>query len=139
MPTIRKPYTHLRCATPVLGESLTKQSFKNESNINLIMKKYKKTGFLDPSLIKDADYMDSPDIDFQTAMNIVIQAQSDFDALPADLRKRFANDPATFLDFVGNEANIPEMQDLGLMPKELPVAPESAPATEGGSVAPSEA
>jgi phage internal scaffolding protein len=111
----RKVYERRRVSTDVEGDSMTKQSFKDESDINFIMRKYQQTGFLNPALLRKAEYMEASNLSFQEAMNIVISAQSDFDSLPAELRKRFGNDPAEFLDFVGNDENLEEMRKLGLV------------------------
>lgn len=127
MPEFRKPYTRNRVRTVIDPESMTKQSFKDESDINFIMRKYSQTGFLNPALLRDADYLDVENLSFQEAMNIVVSAQDDFDSLPSVIRKRFGNDPAQFLDFVGDEANIEEMRTLGLIPKENVIQANSEP------------
>lgn len=120
MTTFIKPYKRKRFPQNTVGESLTKQSFKQESDINFIVKKFSQTGYIDPTLQRDADYFDGTDLTFQDAMNLVVAAQNDFDALPSQIRKRFANDPSQFLDFVGDESNVDEMRKLGLLPP-LPV------------------
>jgi phage internal scaffolding protein len=112
---VRRAYSDLRVPTKIVGDSRTKQSFKDEVNINKIMTKYKQTGFLNPALIKQADYMDVDGMTFQDAMNIVISAQDQFDSLPADLRKQFNNSPSQFLDFVKDEKNIDQMVEMGLI------------------------
>jgi phage internal scaffolding protein len=118
MATFRKPYTRKRFKTVIEGESMTKQSFKDESDINFIMQKYQQTGYLNPDVIRDSDYFDASNaLNFQDAMNIVVNAQDSFDALPSHIRKRFANDPALFLDFVGDEKNEDELRELGLLPR----------------------
>lgn len=112
-------------------EGATHQSFKDECDINNIIKKYKRTGVLTHVTSAVGQYGDYSSVpDFHEAMNIVARAQQEFELLPAALRKRFANDPAQFLDFVGNEANLPEMRSLGLLNPEVPapnVAPLEAP------------
>lgn len=130
MPKFKKPYTRQRLPSNTVGDSMTKQSHKDESDINFIMKKYTQTGFLNPALLRDADYLDVGELSFQEAMNIVVSAQDNFDQLPASLRKRFGNDPAQFLDFIGDEANIDEMRELGLIPQENVSQSESEPSSE---------
>nr|WAE43905.1 MAG: internal scaffolding protein [Microviridae sp.] len=96
--------------------SRTHQSFSAECNINNIIKKYKKSGVLTHVTSQVASYGDYSAVpDFHEAMNIVAKAQQDFDLLPALVRKRFANDPAQFLDAVGNPDNFDEMKELGLL------------------------
>lgn len=83
------------------GPSRTKQSFKNETDINLIMARYVKTGQL-PALVKQnpkyGDFSTVPD--YQTALDTVMRAEEAFAALPAKVRKACDNDPAVFLDRV---------------------------------------
>lgn len=105
--------------TPIdLGKqpSRAKQSMKAECDINNIVSRYNKTGQL-PALIKTnptyGDY--SEPLDFQKSYNTIIKAQEQFEALPARLRERFANDPKNFLDFCSRPENIGEMETLGLL------------------------
>lgn len=95
--------------------SLCKQSFKDECNINTILKKYEKTGLVSHSTSANAIFDDfSSCDDYQSSLNNVIQAQSMFDSLPSGIRKRFANNPALFMDFVHDPSNLDEMVRLGL-------------------------
>ena len=96
------------------GEGLTKQSMKDETDINLIMKRYIKTGMVNFVNRNQAQYMEAPEIDFQTAMEVVTEANNTFSEMPAELRKRFSNDPGVFMDFVHDSANVEEMIALGL-------------------------
>lgn len=96
-------------------DSLTKQSFQNECNINSIMKKWERSGVLPHSRSSQPRYGDFSNVtDFQSALNAVSDAQDVFMQLPAQLRARFDNDPACFLDFVDNPSNLEEMISLGL-------------------------
>lgn len=99
--------------------SRTKQSFRDECDVNLIMKRFKK--------ICNADFLDkyngyvggqfgdfSEVTDYRSAIDQVRQAEAVFGALPAIVRRRFDNDPAMFLDFCQNPANADELVELGL-------------------------
>ncbi len=101
----------------------TKQSFKDECDINLIMAKYQKTGAITHVNKYGAQYTDTTSIDFTEAMQLVTSAQQMFDGLPSSIRTRFDNDPSQFLDFVQDANNVPEMRKLGL------IAPETPPET----------
>ena len=59
--------------------------------------------------------------DFQEALNIVNEANALFGSLSSDVRKRFDNDPAKFLEFCNDPANGDELVSLGL--RERPQAP----------------
>lgn len=111
------PYgSHLRVSLDFTDvPSLTKQSFKNECDINVIMAQYLKTGVIDFVQKHSARYGDATGADFQYAMLVVAESRTMFNDLPAALRNRFDNDPAQFLDFVHDENNRDEMASLGLL------------------------
>lgn len=112
------------------GPSLTQQHFRNETDINAIMLKYRTTGFLvDPLTPRTkvpmyGDFSGVPD--YQTAHIMIAQAKEAFEALPSYLRKRFNNDPRQFVEFCNDPANAEEMLKLGILEKREiePVAPE---------------
>jgi len=100
--------------------SLTVQSQKDDADINVIVKRFGLTGQL-PENVRIPSYGDYDTVnDFQTAMNAVRAAEEGFMELPADLRKRFHNDPQELLDFVVNGDNIDEAIKLGLVPPRDP-------------------
>lgn len=131
----------------VKGSSRTKQAFKDECDINRIMRKYQKTGLI--SHIREGGRW-GEDVsnaqDFQTSLNIVIAAQAAFAALPSDIRNKFGNDPKKLLAFIDDPKNEQELVTLGLArPKEVipgkgNVPPEgegaSAPLQQAGAGAP---
>lgn len=118
---------HEPVQTVPVGLSRTKQSFRDESEINKIVARYQKTGIVDHVAKYGGSYGDLPGPeDFHAAMNLVTDASSMFEELPSSVRSRFANDPSAFLEFVGNEENHAEMVKMGLI-RETP-APE--PVTE---------
>lgn len=130
---LRTPYNYdtdaasnesgLACEEP----SLAQQHFKEECDINTILQKFSITGIL-PEAPLSPRYGDFTGIgDYHTALNRVIAAQEEFEALPAQIRARFDNDPAKLIDFLDNEANRPEAEELGLVEK---VAAEVVEATQ---------
>lgn len=103
----------LACAK---DSSLTKQSFKDECDINNIVKKHKATGLITHLNERSAQYGDVSNVaDYTEAMNIVVAAREAFEVLPATLRKRFNNDPVEYLAFVENPENHAEAIKLGMM------------------------
>lgn len=134
-PRLRKKFTK---------PSLTKQSFKNECDINKIMDAYQASGVL--THVKQfqgnyGDFSNNPG-SYHEAMNQVVKAQTMFLTLPSNIRKRFDNDPGQFLDFISDPSNEAEMFALGLIPpiadkpSAAPVAapsakPSDAPAPDG--------
>jgi phage internal scaffolding protein len=107
--------------------SLTKQSFRDECDINNILRKFNVTGEL-PAGSVQPQYGDFSGItDYQSALNAVMAAQDSFLALPAKVRARFDNDPALFVDFASDEANRDEMKALGLIHEETAQAVVKSP------------
>lgn len=99
----------------------TQQHFKDECDINNIMKRFQTTGVL-PDLIKSnpayGDFSTVPD--FLDAMNILNHAHDQFSSLSSRVRARFDNDPQQFLNFVNDPSNNAEMIELGLATKKQP-------------------
>jgi len=93
----------------------TKQSFKDECDINVLMSRYQQTGQL-PNLNERApQYLDTTGFEYQAAMEMVASANTLFEELPSSVRSRFGNDPAAFLDFTSNEQNREELHQMGLL------------------------
>lgn len=108
----------------------TKQSFRDECDINGIMAKYIKTGTVAHVAKHGGQYGFAPSGDYMDAMETVARAQSMFMDLPAKVREKFANDPAQFLAFVQDPKNEKDMAAMGL----LQTPPTPPPAT--GTTAP---
>lgn len=92
--------------------SLTVQSQSEDADLNVMMKRFGVTGQF-PQNARVPEYGDFEHItDFRSAIEAVRQAQSDFDAFPAEVRAYFQNNPQMMLDFVSNPANIPQFKQL---------------------------
>ena len=117
-----------RVAQDFSGPSRTKQSFKDECDINIIMSKFMKTGLVRHLTTSEPRFGDFTQVsDYQTALNAVLEADNAFQTLPASIRARFNNAPAEFLRFVDDPANQSEMVSLGLA---------TAPTASSGAAAP---
>lgn len=129
MPAERHPSpTALDCT----GDKIrTKQSFKKECDINVIMDRYRKTGIMTESAIskRQLNFGDvSMATDFHESQNQLIEAQKAFNTLSSKIRTRFNNSPADLLDFMANEENKTEAIELGIIPKpEEPEPPTETP------------
>lgn len=130
IPFIRTPFnydtdsvslsTGLSCPDPTLAQ----QSFKDECDINTIMRRFGQGAEL-PENFRSPQYGDFDQVaDYQTALNAVRQADEAFMAMPADLRARFHNQPQELLDFLADGTNKAEAIKLGLIPRPEP-APEA--------------
>lgn len=120
---------HKRVTKKFTQKSLTKQSEKDECNINKIMAKYEKTGLVNHVMSQEAVYGDFSQVtDYQDALNKINAAQALFDALPAQIRSKFENDPTLFLEFAQNPENADQLIEMGLaVPKTPDTAPETPP------------
>jgi len=115
-----------------------------ECDINSIMKKYEKTGVLEHRNNYEGaygDFSDGPQ-DYHESMNAVLVADEMFSSLPAKIRRRFHNDPGSFIEFATNPENQKEMIALGLStarqePIIEPLATPVAKTTPKASKAPS--
>lgn len=94
--------------------SRTKQSMKQECDINVIMGRYLKTGQIDHLNVHGPNYGFASSQTFQECMEIVRTAEQMFADLPSETRARFQNRPGAFLDFVQDPKNVPEMVRMGL-------------------------
>lgn len=116
------------------GTGRTKQSFKDECDINTIMGRYMKSGQLDHINRALPQYSNLEGIDYQESMYIVAESRTLFAELPAEVRYKFHNDPGQFLDFVHNPENKQEMATMGLLSPEAasllyPATPTAPPPT----------
>lgn len=131
----------------VYDDGRTKQSFKDETDVNVIINKHARMGTLSHLEQWGGNYGDWSDFDFHEAQNQIARAQEMFDALPAGIKDEFNHDPEEFLDFVTDPENrdslaekLPELAAPRTKPlpenkdrEDPPPAPEPAPEPpEGG-------
>lgn len=94
----------------------TKQSFKNDCDINVVVNHYQRHGIINHVARGSGVYGDFSTVeDYQSSLNRVMNAQEMFGALPSKIRSRFANDPAELIGFLENPANLDEAVELGLV------------------------
>lgn len=135
-PFVRNPYnydtsevsdeTGLKCE----DESKAKQSFAEEVDINTIVRRFGLTGQI-PNGVRMPMNADFEEVfDLQSALNAVNAARESFMTMPAEVRSRFGNDPAAFVNFCSDPENIEEARRLGLVPplEAAPAAAVAAPA-----------
>lgn len=114
-------------------ESLTDQSAREEADINTIVRRFGVTGVL-PEGARPVFFADFDDVfDFQSAQNVIAEANQAFMQLPGDVRERFGHDPQRFVEFCseqdedGKLANVDELRKMGLAPPEKVPEPEPRP------------
>ena len=125
IPFLRTPYnydvdvvsdeTGLKCEDP----SLTQQHMAEECDINYIVERFGVTGQLPELPPYTPTYGDFTGIgDYRQALEAVSNANDAFMSLPANVRERFDNDPALFVDFCSSTdpADRSLAIELGLIP-----------------------
>lgn len=96
-------------------EGKTRQSHKDECDVNQILKKYQ-AGVPITHLSKtQGQYGYATSQSFHDAMNIVASATEEFMQQSSSIRAEFDNDPAKFLDALQDPANRESMIEMGLI------------------------
>lgn len=112
---IKRPNGTTRVASIPRGKTRTQQQFKDQVNVNNIMKKYKQTGTI--THVRNGQsgvYTDLTNIDYQQAADAVLKAQSAFEQIPSDVRQRFNHNPQELIEFLKNPENDQEAIKLKL-------------------------
>lgn len=114
---------------------MCEQAHKDECDMHFILRKQKKTGILNHTNQYAGTYGDfSTTPEYQEAQNLIADAASMFETVPAFIRAQFNNDAMQFVEFMQNPKNREDMHELGLDTSHLP-QPKAAQAdlktTEG--------
>lgn len=106
---------------------ITVQAQRNDVDINQIMKRVEKGMMLNVNA-NEGRFEDISEFDgLESALIKVQKANEKFMELPADLRSRFDNDPVKLLDFLSDEGNRAEAEELGLVAPKKAGEPASIP------------
>lgn len=112
------PRVSIDCGESKTNPMMTKQSFKDECDINRILAVAEQTGLVGHVNNAEGQYLNVSSVpDYQTSINLVRNADQAFANLPAGIRRRFQNDPVEFLAFMGDEENLDEAIEMGLLPQ----------------------
>lgn len=114
--------------------SRAQQNMADETDINKLVAVYAKTGIIPGQDIPAMEFHIDEIVDYQSAMNQLIESQRAFGALPSHIRDYFHNDPGRLLDFLGDPANKPEAIRLGLAIEPVNQAPADAGRVADSSV-----
>lgn len=143
-------------------DSLAKQSFADECDLNKILEKASRTGMVSHLSRYGEMYGDLAGVDLQEMMNTVARANTMFAELPAEVRREFGNNQQAFFDFVNDPANKDKLKErlpalarsgnqlpqvdrtkgpielgAGSSPKDSP-APQASKSASGATEAPAE-
>ena len=110
----------LKCTLP----SKTEQCHREDCDINTIINRYKKTGVLGDSAsqVRDmvfGDFSSMPDR--LTSEIAVAEAKENFMKLPLNVRSHFDHDMGKLLKALNDPAQIPTLENLGIVKKAAPV------------------
>lgn len=93
-------------------DGLTKQAFKDETDIKKILHRAQKAGTLSHLAKYEAHYGDFADYDFMDQQIKLTQGREMFDELPSEVRTEFSNSPAAFFAYVNDPANAGRLRTL---------------------------
>lgn len=124
-------HARIRVSFSCGDEMVTKQSHKAECDINNILKQYQRTGIITHVQNARPTYEDLPsNVDFQQAMNTVLEAERAFLALPGKVRAHFDNNPERFLAAFYDPNQVETLRGFGLVPEAAAVVGAAAPPSE---------
>lgn len=109
--------------------SKTIQSDANAADINKIIARLARTDSLALLGEQEQVFADVSELGgLQESYMKVQKAEELFMKFPAEIRERFENDPVKIIEFLGDEKNRKEAEDIGMIPKKAEVVPVISPA-----------
>lgn len=87
----------VRVIAPKSGDGLAQQSFKDQCDINNILKRHQAGDVLYHVKDTPPQYMEVEPMDYREALQLAKDVQDRFDSLPSNLRSKYENDPELFL------------------------------------------
>lgn len=100
-----------RLVQPSYEDGRTKQSFKDETDINKILHRAQKAGTLSHLDKYEGVYGDFSDYDFMENQLKMTHGREVFDALPSEIRDEFRQSPAAFFAYVNDPANAGKLRE----------------------------
>jgi hypothetical protein len=103
--TDAKGVVHKKLKHPVYLDGRTKQSYKDECDINKIMERFAVTNTITHLNKHQGAYADFSDFDFSEQTRQLTRGREIFDDLPAEVRREFGQSPDAFFQYVNDPAN----------------------------------
>lgn len=109
--------------------SLTKQSFRDETNVNNIVARYQSTGTIEHVNQHEARYGYASGLQYREAIELTREGDKMFADLPSSTRNYFNNDTSTFLEWVQDPENAARIDAEGLVTHDNPEGKDPLPGT----------
>lgn len=93
----------------------TEQAHKDICDVNKIIRKYDKDGVITHVSRFEGKFGDLTGSDFKEMQDKVLEAKRMFGELPSEIRNRFQNSPYLLLEFMEDQDNRKEAEELGLI------------------------
>lgn len=123
--TIRKRFDDFTTKGLKCGAGLTQQHFKDECDINYLVRHINDIPRPEPVYGDVSEYSD-----LQSAIDLVESGYERFNELPSQIRDDFGHDPAAFFRFANNPANYDYLVKNGLaLKKEVEKSSNPTPTT----------
>lgn len=120
-------FVRVQVAHPVEGESKTKQSMRDEADINEIVRRANAFGAEPVVNPKNPIYGDFSNAnDYYDCYNRVLDAQEAFLLIDPRARKYCDNDPGKWVEKIFDPREWPKLQELGVLEIQLPEAAAAA-------------
>lgn len=97
---------------PIYDDGRTKQAFKDQTDINKMLKRSATVGALSHLERYGGEYGDFAEFDFFEAQVQLARCREIFDHLPSEVRKEFAGDPQQFFNFCNDPENVTRLATL---------------------------
>jgi len=91
------------------NDGRTKQSYKDECDINKIMQRFAQTNTISHLAKHQGQYGDFSEFDFHEQTRMLTKGREIFDDLPAEVRREFGQSPAAFFQYVNDPANADDL------------------------------
>lgn len=127
---IRNALDRDRVQRIVRGDSRTKQSFKDECDINNVVRRYATTGMLSHVSRRQPTYGDFSSVtSLEQAIDLVAQLDDEFREMPSGIRAAADNNPLRYLEMLTSQAGVDRLAEAGLKFDQVD-APASPPEGE---------
>ena len=124
---IRKNLVHEQSEGFVcISPSRTQQQFKEECDVNNILRNYVNTGVLTHTSDREPVFGDFSELpaDYGEALALIEKSREQFNELPSEVREKFDSNPLNLVQWLQDEKNKDEAIRLGLINEPVKAEPK---------------